>query len=79
MTEPQLAENGAAPNNGELAIVVAISSMSELLVSSLTSLKSTMTESFGADCHRTSKILEIHVAGQIVSIYLSTKWAGISP
>ena len=47
MTEPQLAENGAAPNNGESAIVAAISSMSELLVSSLTSLKSTVTESFG--------------------------------
>lgn len=47
MTESQIAENGAAPNNSESAIVAAISSMSELLVSSITSLKSTMTESFG--------------------------------
>ena len=37
--------NGAAPNNGESGIVAAISSMSELLVSSITSMKSEMTES----------------------------------
>jgi len=37
--------NGAAPNNDESAIVVAISSMSELLVSSINSMKFTMTES----------------------------------
>lgn len=47
MTESQLAENGAAPSNSESAIVAAISSMSELLVSSITSLKFTMTESLG--------------------------------
>ncbi|PFX24441.1 hypothetical protein AWC38_SpisGene10961 [Stylophora pistillata] len=47
MTESQLAENGAAPSNSESAIVTAISSMSELLVSSITSLKFTMTESLG--------------------------------
>jgi len=40
-------EDGAAPNNGELAIAAAISSMSELLVSSITSMKSTMAESLG--------------------------------
>ncbi|PFX12228.1 hypothetical protein AWC38_SpisGene23852 [Stylophora pistillata] len=47
MTESQLAENGAAPSNSKLAIVAAISSMSKLLVSSITSLKFTMTESLG--------------------------------
>lgn len=47
MAESQLAEYGAAPNNGESAIVAAISSMSELVVSSIASLKSTMNESFG--------------------------------
>ena len=47
MAESQLAEYGAAPNNGESAIVAPISSMSELVVSSIASLKSTMNESFG--------------------------------
>ena len=48
MTDSSLQKvgNGAAPNNGESAIVAAISSMSELLVSSITS-KSTMAESLG--------------------------------
>ena len=46
MTESQLAENGATPNNVESAIVAAISSMGERMVSSIGSLKSTMTESF---------------------------------
>ena len=36
--------NGAAPNNGESAIVATISSVSKLLVSSITSMKSTMAE-----------------------------------
>jgi hypothetical protein len=40
------AETGTAPA-GEAAIVAAIGTMSDLLASSLASLKSTMTESFG--------------------------------
>ena len=49
MTDSSLQKvgNGAAPNNGESAIVAAISSMSELLVSSITSMKSTMAEFLG--------------------------------
>ena len=43
----QKVENGAAQNNGESAVVAAISSMSELLVSSITSMKSTVPESLG--------------------------------
>ena len=39
--------NGMASNNGKSAIIMAISSMSELLVSSITSRKSTMAESLG--------------------------------
>lgn len=45
MAESQPAENGAAQNNAESSIVAAISSTIELLVSSITSLKSTMTYS----------------------------------
>ena len=45
MAESQLAENGATPNNVESAIVTAISSMGERIISSIGSLKSTMTES----------------------------------
>ena len=39
--------NGKAPNNGVSAIVVAISSVSELLVSCITSMKSAMVDSLG--------------------------------
>ena len=47
MTDSSLqnVENSTAPNNGESAIVAVISSMSELLVSSTTSVKSTKAES----------------------------------
>ena len=43
--------NGAEPNNGESAIVAALSSMSELLVSSITSNKSTTVFTRSDDGH----------------------------